>query len=287
MPGFEEWMANLPVNPIAWFGTMLSIIWFVRNCTKSVDADLDAGVRDDIALRLMSFNPQKAGAWVPDFVLVFDRFFGESPWRWGFFLRSALVSVISFSLCWAVLKSMGLPMDKVAEQSFLTVSLSYVTYNIVIDYVSLLETRFLLGTRMRFVWKLVVDVALTLCICWVGIWILKNTEFKPAIPQLQILNQGEPPTLVTILAAIFDPWSGEGAAFLCILLTTFTTSIWLWLHGLAELTIRILRGSVFLIQRLNIAETPLRAVGVVVNVYVSVAGVLGYCALYAYSAFWQ
>lgn len=280
-------MVTLPVNPIAWFGTMLSVIWFIRSCTKSVDADLDAGVRDDIALRLMNLNPQTAGAWVPDFVLVFDRFFGENPLHYGFFFRSMMVSIILFSLCWAVLKSMGLPMDKLAEQSLLSVSLSYVTYNIIIDYVSLIETRWLLGTRMRFVWKLIVDGVLTLGICWVGIWVLKNTEFKPAIPQLQILNQTEPPSLVHILGGIFDPWLGEGAAFLCILLTTFTTSIWLWLHGLAELTIRVSRGSVFLMQRLNIAEAPLRAVGVVVNVYVGIAGVFGFCALYAYAAFWQ
>ena len=54
--------------------------------------------------------------------------------------------------------------------------------------------------------------------------------------------------------------------------TAFTTSIWLWLHGLAQLTIRSLNafGSVF--SWLNVKEKPIRAIGTTINVFVVTIG---------------
>lgn len=282
MFGFEEWMAHLPVNPIAWFGTMITVMGFIRYCTKSVDGELDTGVRDEIALRLMDLNPRKAGAWVPDFVLVFDRFFGKQPWHTGFVLRSVLVSSVVFILCWFSLKSMGLRMDATWAPNTWPLSLGYISYNVIIDYFSLLETRLLLTTRLRYVWKLILDGGITLGICLIGIWVLKRFDQQDDILlALNLVNPSNPPTLGDIIEAIFNPSRINGPVYLCILLTTFTTSLWLWLHGLATLTIRISRGTVLLVQKLNIAVAPLRAVGVVINAYICVIGMLGYIAVYA------
>jgi hypothetical protein len=55
-----------------------------------------------------------------------------------------------------------------------------------------------------------------------------------------------------------------------IFATSFTTSAWLWLHGLSQLTIRALSGTGALMGYLNVENRPVRTIGNVVNVYLAV-----------------
>ena len=73
--------------------------------------------------------------------------------------------------------------------------------------------------------------------------------------------------LIDLLATVFDPEPRRREEFILVIsvLTTFTASLWLWLFGLAQLTIRLSRYTVQSVHFLNIEKAPFSAIGLVAN----------------------
>lgn len=254
---------------IIWFGAMWALIGFVRKVSKDADDDLDPEKRKSFGEDLVRMTARDLDSWIPEFTEVFDRFFGKKHLRWRCFYRSSLISMFTF----VVLTTMLLLIEYDPEETlaeFLLFVLSAVVFaalfNVFVDYLSLLETRILLNTRMPLSLKILVDVILTflLTLAWISfpIWVLEELG-----------------GYLQSVIYVWDAFTGTGNENVTEIVrvmigTAFSTSIWLWLHGLAQFTIRILSTMAFIINWLNVKEKPLRAIGTTINIYVLLLGVV-------------
>ena len=141
-------------------------------------------------------------------------------------------------------------------------------FNLVPDYVSLLETRFVLS-RMRRTGRLgqlawlVVDIAATTLIFFLAFFLIVlpldgsdlgdifSTEVLRAFwliltPMLTLSREG-----YYFAPGMFGPF----------LWTTYFTSVWLLLYQLSGVLLRVVRGAVFVRRHLNINEKPLSSMG--------------------------
>ena len=250
-----EFLSSAWVNAVVWFSGLGVVFLFMRKMFKDADEELDPEKRQYLADQLVRKN-WTSGSWVPYFTLVFDRFFGKKHLRWHCIYRSIIISVVSFYF--VVILHSGF---KVKTLGFV---LTAIFINAFIGYWSLLETRYLLNWSMPTRFKLLLDIIITflLCIAW--------TSFLISLFD----DQGFWAIAVELLGAFFDLDDQLGSFVRIIVATSFTTSIWLWLHGLSLLTIKCLSGAGFLMSWLNVKERPLRAVGTVVNLLVLLIGVL-------------
>lgn len=270
-------LASSWASAIAWYGWVWAAMLFIRQVSKTVDDELNPTKRQHIA-QLLTRSQLKSGAdqWLPDFKLVFDRFFGANPYSFGCFFRSALISMTSFfALYWLL----GGNRDFVDHLT--TVDLSTIDYwaltigvaqlvilafaaNAVVDYLSLIQTRMLLDADFSLSLKILLDALLTfsLSFLWMSFLFSSGPDNHGYLDSM-----GE--TWRSLSCARGDelncdteilPWAAKA-----VLLTSFTTSVWLWLHGLAQLAIRLSNQSLRFFSWLNVEEKPIRSIGVAVN----------------------
>ena len=159
--------------------------------------------------------------------------------------------------------------------------------NLIPDYISLLETRWVLSklTEVKktssHILLLFSDIALTLLVqlpfLFIGMWIFSDWIIYISIANIFEVNPLEYPLeyilsiadsiLMVIATALLLDDSFQFAAI--FIWTTFFTSIWIWIFLLSYLLIRIgfqFRGGIrFLQYALPIQEKPLRAIGQVMG----------------------
>jgi len=255
-----------------WFSAVFATLAFIRKVSKDADKDLNPERREALAHELSLLRVRDLSAWVPDFVSVFDRFFGERHFSLRCFSRSIIISVLAFvALLFSYAKSDFFS----AHEDFLTYLGAAILINGIADYFSLLETRFVLGMRLSVGKKIALDSFLTILIffAWLpaGYFLLTVVTGRYA-PHDDLFWSNYPLVMAFLFQSIFgstDSFVGsKTAVFQSFFITTFTTSIWLWLHGLSHTTIKAMRGTRTLIGWLNVKETPLRAIGVVINAYI-------------------
>jgi len=281
----EHFISPVWTDAIFWFSGLWAVILFIRKVSKDADDELDPDKRKALAKDLEGIITQDSGAWISDFIDVFDRFFGKKHFRRRCFNRSALISIFTFFVltCIHIIDVIlafhsGVPSDKFSEYSFALASVIGFTFigvaffvNILADYLSLLETRILLNTKIPVVSKILFDAILTFVITYLWttfcLWIfyiLNNSELKGFTEMLQIIWIGY----------FFNDGSIIPELMTIIVLTSYTTSIWLWLHGLSRLLIRFISGVNFFAGWLNIKERPLRAIGTTINAIVLLIGIV-------------
>lgn len=267
------------LTPLAYIaggvGLWTLVHWFFEFSEKH----LDPGTRDDIALHLLEAEPpNQIEGWQKTFPGVFDAVFGERHVSWGCFWKSSLASsVFAFTLTMIYLVREGGPL----ELHFVAVYL--VVLNFIPDYVSLLQTRYLLKAVARnpsalvLLSLLLADVILTGLIFL--LWVPPVTELVGFV-----IETGEPlaqaardVSLPDRLREYYFDWpddflvealslSGQNSLGI-FLWTTYFTSVWLWLYALSVLIVRTMtrlsRGAAFLRDHLNIEEKPLSSMGFV------------------------
>jgi len=251
-------------HAVAWFAILWAVLWFIRKVTKDADDDLNPEKRKALGDELLRIKDRDVGSWVPDFTAVFDRFFGKKHLSWRCLYRSSLISMITFT----VLLSLYYP--SVYTETFFTfmqmlvvIIFSGLTFNVLLDYMSLLQTRIILNVPISILPKIILDGILTtlLSILWVTF-------------MMSVLEPNEINSLEITAMAIFDESLPESTMIRVVLATSFTTSIWLWLHGLSVLVIRSLSHLQKFMGWLNVKEAPLRAIGTTINLIVLTFGVL-------------
>ena len=251
-----------------WFALLWAILLFIRKVSKDADNDLNPEKRNELSDELLRIKDRDASLWLPDFTSVFDRFFGAKHLSWRCFYRSSLISMVTlFTLLYlydrGAINKFMIGEDILGE--FITLFAYLLTLNVFLDYISLLETRVILFTRIPVLAKITVDAILTILI--VILWVsfvasfamIEMNYFEIVIFQWQSLYYA----------------SYDNSTFLRIVLaTSLTTSIWLWLHGLSRILIRSLSNVQKFMGWLNVKETPLRAIGTTINLIVLTFGVL-------------
>lgn len=166
--------------------------------------------------------------WSQSFISLFDALFGEKHLSFRCFLISAATSLISVILIWLLIAGLGDLRLRIAEQKSLLFILGIaLSVNVLADYVSLLETRWLLGKMRRArsaisqAGLLFLDLAITTAIIWVAIIAYLNSPW----------HEGEIESFGEIL--------GVFSIFSVIFYSTFLTSVWSWAYILSTWIMRL------------------------------------------------
>lgn len=189
---------------------------------------LNQSRKDDIALWLMGVQSEED--WSRSFCSLFDALFGARHLSWTCFLRSAAASLVSVVVIWTLMGSAGTFVFRVrAELSLGAVLLLALAINVLADYVSLLETRWLLGQmrRLQAWWQqvaaLLLDLLLSAAIIWAAIVIYLLTPLSS--PAGRSESFPEVVGLFSTLSVFFY--------------STFLTSLWTWAYILSTWILRI------------------------------------------------
>lgn len=171
--------------------------------------------RETIALWLMGAATEVS--WHQSFTTLFDAVFGRRHLSLRCFAVSAFFSLLAAGGLWLVMGYAGLFALRAASEltlgEFLTLAL---VINVLADYVSLLETRWLLSLMPRArPWLaqagiLALDLVLTAAIIWLAIFAYLQSP----------LHEGEIETFAEIL--------GVFSIFSVFFYSTFLTSVWTW-----------------------------------------------------------
>ncbi|MFG5384057.1 SEL1-like repeat protein [Yoonia sp. R2-816] len=171
--------------------------------------------RDDVALWLMGAHSETR--WSDSFIGLFDAVFGQNHFSVRCFLRSVAATLIAVVLIWLLMGSantIGLRMQ--SDTTLGSLLIIGMIVNIAADYVSLLETRWLLGRMPRRVLAqigvLILDLMISALIIWIAIFGYINSP----------LHDGEIETFAEIL--------GVFSIFSVFFYSTFLTSVWTWAY---------------------------------------------------------
>jgi len=213
------------MDPPAWviaFGIAaviyVSISWFG-------DRHLSPGAKETLSLWLWG---EFRSTWVQQFCVLFDTVFGERHLSWRCFVRSSLFSVLAVIFVLNLLGS-RIFSDTNAHPIVQAAILVFgILLNTIVDYFSLLETRFVLrsfrkvSTLSGQLLMLVVDMALTAAIALFFFALVAYVAGRT-------LTVGG---IIAIVAGL-DPYS-------LVFYSTFFTSVWSWLFVLSTGIVRIL-----------------------------------------------
>lgn len=232
--------------------------------------------------------------WPDSFKSLFDAVFTERHFSWTCFLRSVLasaivvVSVLLGMVAFGVISFYELaeltPTGSVALSVIAAIAF-IVLLNSVVDYVSLYQTRWLIGkmaktgrTVVHFGF-LALDAALTTAI------------FIYSVASVQLLAmtlQGFAPSGLDVLQLLFYSmplavysWviGGSEPALWAVFFSTFFTSVWVWLYALAGLAMRgtlsLFRGVDLMRNLFDVEERPIHALGVMLAVLTTGAFLVG------------
>ena len=205
--------------------------------------------KDSLALWLMGAQPEEN--WAKSFTALFDAVFGENHLSLRCFGISAIASMLAVVLIWALMGAGGAYDARLADGGDLWRLLGLaLIINILADYVSLLETRWLLGwlsTRRPVLVQiaaLIADLLISALIIWV------------AITGITSLFRIESDTLAETLG-VFSPFS-------ILFYSTFLTSLWSWAFIASTWILRLVAG-LRLPDWTQIETAPLRFLGMIMG----------------------
>jgi uncharacterized protein len=181
--------------------------------------------RDEIALWLMGAHSEQN--WSRSFVALFDAVFGSRHLSLRCMARSAVASLIAVAVIWVLMGNFGaLKLRMHSELSLGSVLVIALAINVIADYLSLLETRFLLGQMHRLhsvvaqVAVLLADLVISAAIIWLAIVAYLASP----------LYQGKAESFAEIL--------GVFSIFSVLFYSTFLTSVWTWAYILSTWIMR-------------------------------------------------
>ncbi len=274
----EGLFAEILATGLAIGGTLLAMAW-------KADEAISVQFKRDLGLWLDGLDPSTIGRtiqrWPAHFAEFFDRVFGKKHLSWRCFFRSSLASLLAFLLC-TLIFIQAAPGDWKAflEQfgigAFTTLGITAMIANLLPDYVSLLETRFMIKRMQQsasvigLLGWILVDFLATTAVFGFFLSVLIMSSFVIEI-DLSFLNN-------LLMWTLRFPVADPELRFLAIpVWTTYFTTAWIWLYFLSQFLIRLVtplrRTLGFLKYALPVKQKPLRAVGQVM----ALVACVGYC----------
>ncbi len=272
---------------LAWLGLLKGISWLFNEAESKINEK----TRKSITRWLKNDKSIVSDeSWIHSFRILFDKVFGSKPLSIGFFLRSSLVSAFSFCLILLTLGAFDDPRG-LGSITILEPIIVFACFNMLPDYLSLIQTRYMLSiidksSRLRH--KIAVfftDFQFTSFIFFVFGGLL-----FAAYTLVIDTRQGQP-LLENYRLRFEDMWYDDfsvdrGATARIFLqsqlLTTFVTSVWLWMHGLTGLLIKTINrlgsGFKFLLKPFDIENKPVGSMGFILSILVT----LGFLILAIY-----
>ncbi|MEM1437149.1 MAG: hypothetical protein AAGG11_24090 [Pseudomonadota bacterium] len=227
---------------------------------------------DDTTQRVRSWvnsGQRKPEDWGDAITILFDQLFG-SVLSIRFVVVSTIISIITFSLVSTALASYSVGELTVAYQpdggtsvvaTLIGTFISAAMANAIPDYLSTMETRAVLGhmnnrgSLLRF---LAVDTVFTSAVVMAWLFIL-FISVRGAIISL--------PDMADFVIASFNPEHRSFVGIPALIITTYTTSIWVWLYLVGSWFLRVSRRLRVL---LRFDERPIESIGFVSALLVTV-----------------
>ncbi|MFC1791310.1 adenylate/guanylate cyclase domain-containing protein, partial [Gemmatimonadota bacterium] len=284
---------SLEAYAIAW-ASITAAIWFLFDKTE---AAVSEETRHKLATWMKSQDLGQSLAAIPSsFIVIFDRIFGERHLTWKCFYRSCFASLVTVLIAfaiWFALKpqATNLLLHRDSLINFAWLVLLSGLFNFIPDYLSLLETRYVLKWMDRS--------------GRVGSYIILDAVFTSAISAgliylAVIFVYGSPIFPGSFLGAwaslaqvsdyfgevgFFLNWEGETARGSVAMplgifyYSAFMTSIWIWLYLLAWIVARGLLsvggGISFLLRVTDVERYPIRSMGYVSVMVITAVFILG------------
>jgi len=291
----------------ASFGAIVGVIWFLFEKTE---ATLTTKSKRHISRWLRSVNPQNAVAsWPETFAEVFDHIFGNRHLSRKCFTRSCLASLISVLILTAIWWAIRPTQFKAFWESgtvfeaILSVYLIGIIINLLPDYLSLLETRWLIKKMIeaqrtiRVILFLGIDVFITsliflifIALSMFAVYIVRGifpnfldlVDHSPVpvrnlmirVMELKMTTSAYKEWLIHFLGnslPLTTDMVGEPSPGIW-LYSTFFTSIWAWLYAisgfLAKLGEKLFIGFKWFKRTFDIDHHPLSSMGIIAIIVV-------------------
>jgi hypothetical protein len=163
--------------------------------------------------------------------------------------------------------------------------------NVPSDYIALLETRWIMRSSLRTSWKIVADFVLTYLISLGWLAFLLSLFLGPKIGFMTYWAIALDPIEVGAAIDYRNTTDSAEALFAAMFLdalifyvflsrivlgTSYVTSIWVWISGLADFFIRFLSRYQKVVDYLNIEEKPVRSLGLMISIFLFLVGAAAY-----------
>ncbi len=260
----------------AWAG-IIGGIWLLFS--KAEDT-VKPEIKTTISNWLSNLNPEvKLANWAMTFASMFDGIFGKKHFSWRCFSRSCIASFVSLTIMiflWFSKQSSHYEPRLV----LILITLGAIV-NLIPDYFSLLETRYIIkkisntSSTIKILGLLTIDFIATVFIfSFAFMLFVMSIDISSISDYLDLfLEMGELLVFAFLfedVVTVFD----QNPTFGIWLYTTFFTSVWIWLYVLSGLIVKVGAFSGILIGRmrriLDIDNKPLRSMGLVCILFVSI-----------------
>jgi hypothetical protein len=285
-------LINSPPGQLAAGGVLAGIVW---KFFERVEAVLTDQTKLEIAVWLLGVKVgQKVEPWPDTFAKMFDRVFGEKHWSLKCFWRSCIASYCAIAICFAVWAIRLGPHTVRFVGSWKNFVLLTVICggigNLIPDYISLLETRWMLrrmskaNGRLRL---LLVDASITTGIGVIGgliadmsymvVLAWRRPEMYCFEDRYNCLVRNVTHYLLelrVVLETHVSLLQDLSLLFLPYLCAAFFTSIWLWLYAgsgfILKAALRFDSAVGWMNSHMKIEENPLQSIGLVAGALVAV-----------------
>ncbi|MCG7584579.1 hypothetical protein [Photobacterium sp. OFAV2-7] len=270
------------IDPAAtvWFTGLFTLVAALIGAGKLADDCLAKELKEQMTAGLnkaqeVAKSPKAYQLWLMDFNNHLELAFGQRHWSWRCVILSTVISVLTL----AMLTIVFMPDANLGVLFLLIVGLAY---NALGDYLSLWETRLVLKSAWSLQVKLIVDAVMTILIWSLGILIgtcflsltklVPFEDYGPVNMTIDIIQSVVLALIpVEIRAVLGLPMHTDNIEFVNSLATSFTTSLWLWLHALSYYTLRACG-----IFRFFDTTKPGLAMALVTSFYLLLFGTLAY-----------
>jgi hypothetical protein len=278
---------NSPPGQLVAGAALAGIVW---KFFDKVEAVLTDQTKFEIAVWLVGVKvDQKVEPWPETFARVFDRVFGKEHLSWKCFARSSIASLAAIGLTIVVTYphqgAWGAVLWRSMPFTILGVAL---LANIVPDYFSLLETRFILGRikRPTSAWDVLLWLIIDLALAAYSAAISTQMGVSAFLSFTGVLYSGAPfaeslsllkspyllnPLKVGLMWQVATKVVGVGPMWFY---PAFFTSIWLWLYAGSGFLLKFARrfdlGFDWFNRKFDIEKKPLNAIGLVAGSLVAI-----------------
>ncbi len=279
-----------PIEVLSFFGTWLAVciglVALFREGEKVMSGESRAAVSDWL---LQENFAARQSNWPNTFVALFDALFTEKHLSWTCFRRSALTSVLVITLLFAGFLGVGVLTvpSSVSDLAEIAALLGVpIALNIVIDYASLFETRWILGRMGKSEYSFVhllylgIDLVLTGMCVILPVSILQifglgvMTEFSIWSSAFWYQMFSALINMAELFVTFAEAGLGEIPRVMSVMLfSTMFTSVWVWLYVGSGLLLRavqpVLESLDWVKYHLNVEAQPVHAMGMLLAVLMS------------------
>jgi hypothetical protein len=263
------------VNVVGWLG-FVGAIWALF---KMADEALSSEAKNRFAKWLLRVDSKAALGWPEFFADLFDSVFGTRHWSLRCFLRSSIASVVFVMLLFTIRSGLypdapfSILAHSTAHRSIRLIYLSVIgaiLFNLIPDYLSLLETRFMVRLMKK------VKRPIILCTLLLVDAVASYLIFVSFAMVIIVVIFDAPFILPSVREEALVFWEGLilKSPIGVLGYTTYFTSIWLWLFFFSCLGARFYaaagRSWQRLVPFLDVEHKPVMAVGFIVCIVVTV-----------------